>query len=465
MIGPRGRLRLGVVLLAGLGARAAAGQAPAVFESEVRTLTFANGMRAVIVRTPPVTAREPRAFVGLYLRYGTLAAGRPELAHLVEHVAANSGPTVVDYAIPPGVRFFGSNAMTRPTYMSLWNTVPPDAAPIFLRRRANTVAGVRQDSAIFVREVGRVAGETERAIDRIARTGLEASDVLPSAFGAGGVSPAARLDSLRGYDRAVVFEQIGRFFRPDNAIVVVAGDVDPEQTSRELRRFIAAYPSRPGPTPEDDATLPPYPAPLIVSDPVVDRPRIGIGFAAPPRTSPDFVTFLVLDQLLMGGRALATDTSSVRRSIDSPLGRRLAAAVGADALDDAGDYDSGPPLLASRAPAFVAAYVHAARPMPPDSLIPRVRTAVDAALTADLTDDAVAAARRGLVQFLGTWLMAPTLLHLADLVAAFEMIDGDATRLRRLPREIEAVTGRRVRALARAYVGSDRVRIAAVIGR
>ena len=192
---------MSILLVAVLASQSAA-PPPAVFNSAIEEIVVANGMRAVVARTPPVPGRAPRVFVGLYLRYGTATAGRPELAHLVEHIGANNAPALVNYRIPTSLQQFGGNAMTRPDYLSFWRTVAPEGLEAMIPNRANRVLGVGHDSTVFTTQVGRVAAETERRIARIAARGLTPTDLLPGVMFGNGVPLAALLDSIRSFPPA-----------------------------------------------------------------------------------------------------------------------------------------------------------------------------------------------------------------------------------------------------------------------
>jgi len=443
----------------------ASSQTTSVFATRVFDTTFANGMRAVIARTPAVADRAPRAFIGLYLRYGVFAAARPELAHLVEHVTANNAPLTVNYTMPPNVTAYGSNAMTRADFMSFWRTVDPALVPIMIPNRANRVAGVRNDSVIFVREVGRVAAETERKIARIAANGPLVSDVLPNAFFGPRIGLPALLDSIRGFERATVLAQIERYVRPDNAVLVIAGDVDIDTTLAEVVKHLPAYPARGAMPGVHGPPFVAYRGPVVVRDEHVTGARIGIGFEVPSRTNEDYTAYLILDQFLMGGRQLDSDSAQVTRVLDSPLGRHLVASLGASNIGDGVSYDTDPPPLAIASPSYFAAYFDMPRAMPSDSIAAITLRAVRAALTTDLTDAAIADAKRQLARFYERWFLSPTLLALADHLAAFALIDNQPSRLNRLASEIDAVSPDRVRRLARWYQQRGHVRLAIVLPR
>jgi zinc protease len=439
-----------------------AASAQSAFDSEIRDLKFANGMQAVIARTPPIPGRAPRVFVGLYLRYGVATGARPELAHLVEHIGANNRPTLVNYAVPANLTTFGGNAMTRPDFMSFWRTIAPEGLAEIVPNRANRVAGVLDDSAVFAREVGRVAAESERAITRIAARGFEASDILAEAFFGPLPSLEQLVDSIRHYDRPTVFSQISEYFRPDNALLVVAGDINIDSASAIVRKHLDAYPARRGPGSKTGAAFASAGAPIARTDARADRVRLGIGFPAPPRDGADYLAFMILEQFLLGGRQLASDSASVRRSMDSPLGKRLRSELNADSLEDGVYYSTDPPLLAFRSPTFTRAFVSFPPRLTADEIAARTRRAI-ASATSELTDAAIASAKRELIGFLGRWMLSPDLLHLGDHLAAFAFIEGEAARLTRLPAEIEAVPASRVRAAGQRLAAPGGSRIAMVL--
>lgn len=436
---------------------------PPVFNAEVRELGYPNGMRAVVAKTPPVEGRAPRVFVGLYLRYGMATTRRPDLAHLVEHIGANNLPLVVDYQVPSTLAQFGGNAMTRPDYMSFWRTVSPEGLEPVLASRANRVLGVRNDTTVFTTQVGRVAGETVRAIERIGKEGPSPTDLLPDAMSGGRVPLLALLDSIRSYDTTTVFREIREYFRPGNALIVIAGDIDMAGTVAMVNRRLATFESRRGPSPRTGPSLTKKRVPLVVHDARAARARVGVGFPAPPRNSADFLAALVVEQYLMGGRDQVGDTVTIARSLETPFGRRLVSSLGADRPGDGVYYRTDPPPLAQRSPSYFRVTFEAGSAVDGDSVAILVRQALDAAVGPGLTDAAIARAKAEWVAFMGRWLMAPDLLPLADHLAAFTFIDGSASRLARLPTEIEALTPERIRRVARTYFGSEAARLVLVL--
>lgn len=429
------------------------------YASEIEHLRFANGMQAVLARTPP-SSGEPRVFVGLYVRYGSAAESRPELAHLVEHIAANNTPLLQDYTIGDDIRVLASNAMTRTDYSSLWRVVSPNGVDAFIGHRANRVAGVNNDSVVFAREVPRVSGELEREVAAEQQRGPSAAALLARTFRPDALTAAERIPLVRNYAAADVFAEIDAFYRPGNSVLVIAGDVDLGATRASLQRRLGGYGSREGRSGAPAPVFPAYAGASVVRSALVSETRVALGLAAPPRLSRDFLAFLIADQLLLGGRA-ETTSGQFSRSGDAPLPRRLAASIGGYGFGDGMSYDESPPLLAQVSPSYLR--ISFTTPSAEAVTIERAVSEALADIAANTSDAEINAARDALVVFLSDWMLSPNLLTMADHLAAFALIDEDATRLSRLQAELEAVRPAAVRSLLAGFSEEGAARLAVVL--
>jgi hypothetical protein len=198
----------------------------------------------------------------------------------------------------------------------------------------------------------------------------------------------------------------------------------------------------------------------VVRSPLVRETRVAVGLPAPPRLSRDFLAFLIADQLLLGGRA-DTTPGQIRRSDDAPLPRRLAASIGAQRFGDGMDYDESSPPLAQLSPSYLTiTFVTSSA----DALaIERAVSEGLADIAATTSDAEINAARDALVAFLSGWMLSPSLLTMADHLAAFALIDEDATRLNRLQAELEAVPPSAVRRLLAGFAEEQAARLALVL--
>jgi predicted Zn-dependent peptidase len=118
-----------------------------------------------------------------------------------------------------------------------------------------------------------------------------------------GIGTAGTEETLGAFTPADLRDFHARYYRPDNATLVVVGDVTPDAVLVELERAFGAWRAV-GPKPEPPAVAPPpKPGPRTVY--LVDKPGaaqsvIRIGWAGVPRSTPDFFALEVLNTILGG---------------------------------------------------------------------------------------------------------------------------------------------------------------------
>jgi predicted Zn-dependent peptidase len=116
-----------------------------------------------------------------------------------------------------------------------------------------------------------------------------------------GVPVIGHMSDIQAYTRERVADYHRRFYRPNNAVMAVVGDIDPDQVLRWVRRYF-------GPIPAGDA-----PPPVLASEPpqrgerrieVVfeAEPEIIIGWHVPAAQDPRAPAVELLAQVLAGGR-------------------------------------------------------------------------------------------------------------------------------------------------------------------
>jgi predicted Zn-dependent peptidase len=94
------------------------------------------------------------------------------------------------------------------------------------------------------------------------------------------------------------------YYRPNNAVLAVAGDVASGEVFAKAERFFGPVPKGETP-PRPDLSEPPRrePALVVKTSPLAKTPALGMGWRMPPRTHPDAYPLLVLGEVLHNGRA------------------------------------------------------------------------------------------------------------------------------------------------------------------
>ena len=111
--------------------------------------------------------------------------------------------------------------------------------------------------------------------------------------------------TIKGFTRDMLLSFYRSFYQPRNATVVVVGKVDPQEVLKFIEETFAGEPSRPVPK----RFIPEEPPQLKVRSKTLTDPRIGedksyslIGWRIPPLATLEDYDFLVLNEMLTGGR-------------------------------------------------------------------------------------------------------------------------------------------------------------------
>ena len=109
------------------------------------------------------------------------------------------------------------------------------------------------------------------------------------------------LDAANIEDVKKFYEQ---YYTPTNAVLVVVGDVAPDQIFGKVEKYFAGIPSHPVP-PRPNVEEPPQESErkLTETDKLAKVPALAIGYRMPPRTSSDAIVGAVTAGLLLNGQA------------------------------------------------------------------------------------------------------------------------------------------------------------------
>jgi len=117
-----------------------------------------------------------------------------------------------------------------------------------------------------------------------------------------GTATVGTESSVRGFSRADLTSFHARFFRPDNAAIVVVGDVTAESIQPKLEKALGGWKAAGNRAAAEVPAAPQVPGREIW---IVDRPgaaqsEIRIGRIGPPRSTPDYFALTVMNTILGG---------------------------------------------------------------------------------------------------------------------------------------------------------------------
>jgi zinc protease len=325
--------------------------------SNVLKATLTNGMRVVIVRNPIA------AVVSTDMTY--LVGSRddpsdvPGMAHAQEHMMYRGTPDLPTAQLGTIATALGGsfNAQTGDTVTQYQFTVPAADLDYVLRIESDRMHDVLDAQSEWTNERGAIEQEVARDLSTPGRDFFQ--DVRALAWaGTGyehdGVGSKAAFDQLTG-TRLKAFWR--RWYAPNNAVLVVAGDFDPARALAQIRSRFEGIPRRDIPA-HAHAAIRPLARTVIHRTTSLTYPLAAIAYRMPGIESPDFLPSFVLQGVLdsdegalhalaQSGEALSSEWNASPYLPEGQLSFAIAA------LPPGGDPDA----MGRRLEAIVAAYV------------------------------------------------------------------------------------------------------------
>jgi zinc protease len=272
----------------------------------VEHTTLANGLR--VVASPDHSA--PFVTVGVYYQIGFRLEprGRSGFAHLFEHMmfqgSENAGKM-------EHIRLINSsggllNGTTNYDVTNYFESVPSNALERVLWLEADRMRALKVDDENLRNQRDVVKEEVRVNVMNQPYGGFPWLDLPPVAFrnwpnAHNFYGDFADLD-------AATLADVQQFFRtyyaPNNAVLLMIGDLEPAEAFSLAKRHFESIPAGP-PTPRADVSEPPQIEERHgeVPEPFGPLAAIAIGYTMPPRGAKDWYAAAVLDRVLHGGRA------------------------------------------------------------------------------------------------------------------------------------------------------------------
>lgn len=410
----------------------------AVFNPE--SFTLDNGMQVVVVtnRRAPVVSHMVWYKVGA----ADEPAGQSGIAHFLEHLLFRGTETYPDGVFSETVRRNGGqdNAFTSWDYTAYFQNIAVDRLPLVMAMEADRMANLKLSEEIVEVERSVIIEERRERID--SRPGGRLGEQMLAAFyrnhpyGTPIIGWAHEMASLT-VDQIQAFYD--RWYAPNNAVLVVSGDIDAATLRPLAEQTYGQLPAKPVPErlrprePDDGAERR-----VLLRDPTVREPSWRRLYAAPSYNSdPQGLAYAaqIMSMILGGG-----ETSRLYRSLVIDQGL----VVGIGASYSPGDLD-GSTFAIGFSPG-------------PDPDWPKLEAALQAELNRliaeGVTEQELADAKRRLTTraiYARDSLGGPARTIGAALATGQTVEDIEAW-----PERIEAVTGAQIIEAAREIFDTDR---------
>ena len=272
----------------------------------VESETLANGLRVVV--SPDRTA--PVVTVGVYYKIGFRLEprGRSGFAHLFEHMmfqgSENAGKMVHIKLINSSGGVL--NGSTHYDVTNYFEAVPSNALERLLWLEADRMRALKVDEENLRNQRDVVKEEVRVNVLNCPYGGFPWLDLPPIAYrnwpnahnfyGDFVDLDAATLEDVRSFFRT--------YYAPNNAVLLVVGDVNPEEGFGFARRYFDDIPAAKLPPPVDTSEPPQTEERRgEVEEKFGTLPAMAVGYHAPDRGTPDWYALAMLDRALHGGRA------------------------------------------------------------------------------------------------------------------------------------------------------------------
>ncbi|HEY6721281.1 MAG TPA: pitrilysin family protein, partial [Burkholderiales bacterium] len=215
-------------------------------QADPREFTLPNGLRLIVKEDH----RAPTAVHQVWYRVGSMeeAPGTTGVAHVLEHMMFKGTRRVGPEEFSRLVAEAGGreNAFTSTDYTVYHEQVHRDRLPLVMRLEADRMANLVVRPEEFAREIKVVMEERRWRYEDKPRSLLE-ENLMATAFAAHPykwpvIGWMQDLQNMSWKDASAWYR---RWYSPNNATVIVVGDVEPEQVLAWARRYYGALVPRP----------------------------------------------------------------------------------------------------------------------------------------------------------------------------------------------------------------------------
>ena len=272
----------------------------------IESTTLTNGLK--VVTAPDSSA--PVVTLGVYYKIGFRLEprGRSGFAHLFEHMMFQGSANAPKMQHIKLINSSGGvlNGSTHYDLTNYYETVPSNALERVLWLEADRMRALKVDDENLRNQRDVVKEEVRVNVMNQPYGGFPWLDLPPVAFRnwANSHNFYGDFADLDAADLSDVQSFFKTYYVPNNAVLLVLGDVSPKEGFALAEKHFGNIPAAP-PPPFADPNEPTQTEERRgeVEEKFGTLPAMAIGYPVPPRRTPDWYAMALLDQALHGGRA------------------------------------------------------------------------------------------------------------------------------------------------------------------
>ena len=411
------------------------------FQVDVSYYQLDNGLRVVLSEDHTV----PTATVGVYYGVGfrNEPRGRTGFAHLFEHLMFQGSANLPHGAFDNLIYGSGgvNNGSTRYDFTNYYEVVPSNALQAILWAEADRMASPNLDETQLDNQREVVRNEVFVNVINQPYGGWIWID-LPMAANENWHNAHNFYGDLSDLDAASLEdaqEFFDTFYAPNNAVLVVAGDIDKGETLGWIEDMFGPIEAG-APLPDIGTSEPRQNAEKFesIEDDLANQPALAVGYHMPERGTPEYYAMAMLDQLLLQG-----DDSLLTASLVNEEGYASGVFGGINLLGNAFNYNG--PML------WTVGLIHDSE-FTVSEVMGTLDETIESVRTELVSEADVERARTKLLADFYATVDTGTRFGLVDLLASFALFDDDPSRINRITEGFEQVTPELIRATAEDYL-------------
>ncbi len=292
----------------------AAARGPAPASVDVTRATLKNGLQVVVLRDPLAPV------VSTWLNYKAGADDEPitGLAHAQEHMLfrGSTSLSASQFADTTAVTGGIFNADTQNEVTQFFFEMPAQYLDIALHLEASRAQGVLDSQALWDQERGAITQEVTRdnsdASYRLYEK-MVGHILAGSPYADPGLGTVASFKQIQAPDLKTFY---ARWYHPNNAIYVIAGDVDPQTTIAKVRALFEPIPAQqlPARAPVD---LKPLTATTFTDDSDLPYTLGMVGYRVPGYDDPDYFASEILSDVLNSQRGALFELQAAGKALQT----------------------------------------------------------------------------------------------------------------------------------------------------
>ena len=271
---------------------------------DVKTFTLKNGMKIFVLEDHSI----PNANMYTFFKVGSRNEypGITGLSHFFEHMMFNGakkyGPKMFDRVMEANGG--SNNAYTSENITVYTDWFPTASMEVMMDLEADRIEKLALDDKMVESERGVVLSERITGMEN-SNFSLLHEQVLGVAFLAHPYkwSVIGYESDIKNWSKSDLQRYFETYYAPNNAIMVIAGDVSTDQVKKLVIKYFEPIPRRPDPRPVHTVEPEQLGEKRLFINKDVSSPNIMIVYHVPQTGSPDYYALDMLDSILSNGNS------------------------------------------------------------------------------------------------------------------------------------------------------------------